>query len=254
MTNESTRESEWYFMDGSRSEGPVTSSRLGEFFSADRISGKTLVSAGGPWIQLRQSSLWAELQGKKFSVFRPRTYSVTKKGIAIGVVAALIFLAQFVPDPGVQNFAERNKISVEQAKTLISGDGSIGDYEKAKSLNLDVSSYAKYKKQLGMCRDDWHSCKDNEQLMDNYGRQREISFACVEAAKKQAKFGTPEFPWAYPFARYYSGDNGVKTGVLRVFETDAKFENGFGAKVNSKVECVYDLNSSQVITISVSPR
>ena len=46
----------------------------------------------------------------------------------------------------------------------------------------------------------------------------------------------------------------VAKGVARLQEGDAKFQNGFGAMVRSRVTCVYDLAKKQVINVTIDAR
>ena len=70
------------------------------------------------------------------------------------------------------------------------------------------------------------------------------------AAKKLAKYGSPSFPFIY-FTRFHRGSDYVRTGLATLIEPEAEFQNGYGAMVHSVVTCKYDLNSQQVVDVSV---
>jgi hypothetical protein len=99
------------------------------------------------------------------------------------------------------------------------------------------------------CKSDWHACKDNGDLINNYFRMYKAHVACKMAAEKVAKYGDPKFPSLY-FRSYRVGDD-VKNGKAILVEPDARYQNAFGAMVHSEVTCFYDLASDQVDNIEV---
>ena len=54
--------------------------------------------------------------------------------------------------------------------------------------------------------------------------------------------------------RVLGGKDYIAKGVARLQEGDAKFQNGFGAMVRSRVTCVYDLAKKQVINVTIEAR
>jgi hypothetical protein len=62
----------------------------------------------------------------------------------------------------------------------------------------------------------------------------------------------PTSAW-FPFGRFYTGDNYLKTGIVVLIERDAQFSNGFGAMVHSTVTCTYDLNRKKVVNATIAP-
>jgi hypothetical protein len=56
------------------------------------------------------------------------------------------------------------------------------------------------------------------------------------------------------FSSFNSGTNYSSTGIATLIESDAKFQNGFGAMVRSRVVCQYDLRTKKVINVSISDR
>jgi hypothetical protein len=114
------------------------------------------------------------------------------------------------------------------------------------------------------CRDDWHICKDNRELVNSYmpflnpankGNLTVVgmSNACKEKAEAMAKYGTPKWPW-FAFSSFYDGDNYIKTGRVSLVEPDAQFSNAFGAMAHVRVMCIYDLKDSKVMDINVIPK
>jgi hypothetical protein len=103
------------------------------------------------------------------------------------------------------------------------------------------------------CKSDWHLCVDNSDFANNYDDRFKIKSACKRAAEDRAKYGDVEWPWL-AFSSYIPGDDYPKTGIIKVAEKDAKFTNGFNAKVRSFVSCTYDLNSNKVTDIVITER
>lgn len=99
------------------------------------------------------------------------------------------------------------------------------------------------------CYEDWKQCHSNQQMVDNYKRWHEIRNECLAAAKERAKYGEPQFS-SEPFAFYYPAIDYTKDGYADLVEKRAKYQNGFGATVNTNVVCAYDLNINKVIEIS----
>jgi hypothetical protein len=103
------------------------------------------------------------------------------------------------------------------------------------------------------CKDDWHKCEDNSDLVNHYGGMRSAKFDCRKRADDLAKYGTPEWPFI-EFGAFWPGTDHVTKGIARLQEGDAKFQNGFGAMVRSRVTCVYDLAKKQVINVTIDAR
>jgi hypothetical protein len=103
------------------------------------------------------------------------------------------------------------------------------------------------------CKSDWTLCTDNSDMANNYKGWFDVKYDCKEQATDMAKYGTPEWPSAFYFASFYPGTN-YKTGLVTVIEPKAKFQNGFGAMVHSKVVCEYDLRTKKVTNVTISAR
>jgi len=103
------------------------------------------------------------------------------------------------------------------------------------------------------CADDWKKCSDNSQLVNNYNNFYHIRYQCRQSAINMAKYGTPEFPSYVFFGSFHKGSDYIETGIVSIYESDAKFQNGFGAMVHSNVTCQYDLNKNEVISVDINP-
>ena len=102
------------------------------------------------------------------------------------------------------------------------------------------------------CKADWTQCADKTDLMKNYSGMPKAMIACKFAAINLASYGSPEFPWI-PFRMILDTD--YKTdGIAVLGEPDAKFQNGFGAMVRSRVICQYNLRENKVVDVDIAPR
>lgn len=99
------------------------------------------------------------------------------------------------------------------------------------------------------CVNDWARCSDNADIANNYRELRYVRRECRDRAAKLARFGTPEIPRWSPFETYYVGDAWLKSGVARLIETDAKFQNGYGAMAHVYLFCDYDLRAKTITNV-----
>jgi hypothetical protein len=104
---------------------------------------------------------------------------------------------------------------------------------------------------LSSCAKDWHQCADNTALVNQYLKWTMVPAECKSAATKQARYGTPIWPWAY-FGSFYPGTDFVTSGQVTLFEPDAQFQNAFGAQEHSRVMCQYDLAEKRVVLVNVT--
>jgi hypothetical protein len=99
------------------------------------------------------------------------------------------------------------------------------------------------------CVTDFLQCANNSDMANNYSGWDRAKSDCQSAAEKLAKYGTPEWP-SYSWAGFYRGDD-YKSGVIRLFEANAKFQNAFGAMARVHVACQYNLKTMQVLDIGI---
>ena len=102
------------------------------------------------------------------------------------------------------------------------------------------------------CRRDYTQCADNADVVNNYDGMARAAVECESEAKDRAKYGSPDFPWL-SFGRFYGGDS-FKSDLITIIEPDAKFQNGFGAMVRSRVVCTYNLRNKKVVSLSIGER
>ncbi|WP_376094571.1 hypothetical protein ACE7GA_01395 [Roseomonas sp. CCTCC AB2023176] len=101
------------------------------------------------------------------------------------------------------------------------------------------------------CRTDWRRCADNAQLVNNFRDWALVQTRCKRQATDLARYGDPVWPW-FSFGSFLRGDDYPQTGIVVAIEPRAQFGNGFGAKVNSRVTCRYDLNRGEVVDVQVT--
>jgi hypothetical protein len=103
------------------------------------------------------------------------------------------------------------------------------------------------------CREDYMLCRDNADMINNYSKMFDATYACKQELNKSVKFGEPEWSWV-PFGSFYPGNDFVKTGLVKIVDKDVKIQNAFGAKVNSVVECWYDFHNKTALIIKAGAR
>ena len=124
--------------------------------------------------------------------------------------------------------------------------------EDAKKAGMSVEAYRTKIAQeeanartLKACQSDWRQCADNGMLINNYQGMARAKAACQIQAEKLAKYGDPQWDWA-KFGTYFKGTDYVSKGVIRIQDSNVKFQNGFGAWRRTTIECFYDLKSESV--------
>lgn len=147
--------------------------------------------------------------------------------------------------------AKKDDIGFDEATNLHLEYGSFSNYKEAQEKDMSLSEYKDYQEEIELCSNYWKRCEDNAQLVNHYEGIMWAQGDCKVAAKKRAKYGDPDFPWMTSFSKYYSGDSYVQDGVIKLIETEAEYQNGFGVMTNARVECTYDLDLERVISISI---
>ena len=100
------------------------------------------------------------------------------------------------------------------------------------------------------CSSDWHTCKDNADLVNNSSIWADIQSACRDKVNSEVQYGEPKWPGIWSggaFDSYIPGTSYIETGIAVAVEKDVQIENAFGAMVHSTAVCRYDLNSMTVL-------
>lgn len=100
------------------------------------------------------------------------------------------------------------------------------------------------------CRSDWTKCETNGDVVKNHKAMITARNECKDAAERQARFGSPEWPW-FAFRSFRPGDDAPKKGVVTLIEPEAKFSNQFGAMARVIVSCTYSLRENMVLNVNI---
>jgi hypothetical protein len=158
-----------------------------------------------------------------------------QKAVGWAVIAAIFFGISFI-------FS-----SIDKFYAWKGGFDDTSEYKDAKKL--DISTKIEYDTfRNNSCEYTWQACTDNGDLVNNYEGIISIQSACKIQANALAKYST-EWGWTH-FGIYNKGKNYIESGVVTLFEREAKFENGFGAMKVMNLECRYNLKTNKVIYLS----
>jgi hypothetical protein len=130
---------------------------------------------------------------------------------------------------------------------------ALGLFGQAIDRLIETPAQAQARAEKEACEVDWTKCTSNAQLANNYGGWIDAKVDCKIAAEKKARYGSPTWPWP-AFSSFYPGNGYITTGIAELIEPDAQFQNGFGAMVHSRVDCVYDLRSNRVTNVIIDQR
>jgi hypothetical protein len=186
------------------------------------------------------------------------TTSNGRRTVLSAVVFAVFCLLAGASD---QESAEDQKTRIMTSENVTGADydarvrdfGSYEDYKTAVSKGMSAAQYRQYKTQKAACHNDWRQCADNEQLVNEWSGWTMVQVRCKSAANDRAKYGDPEWPWL-PFGSFFKGKDYVAKGKAVAVEPDAKFQNGFGAKLRVRVTCFYDLAGEKVENVLITER
>lgn len=98
------------------------------------------------------------------------------------------------------------------------------------------------------CYSQISKCKDNADVVNNYGKMSKAKTACVSMANRQANFGNPQWP-AVPFGMFSKGDDFPSRNAVVLFDDDVMFSNGFGATQRTPLRCDYDFASGTAVVV-----
>ena len=100
------------------------------------------------------------------------------------------------------------------------------------------------------CSTQISKCKDNKDVIENYGNLTKAKVACMTMADRMANYGKPQWPSYGAFARYEPGDDYPKRNAVTLFDSDVLFENGFGAKQRTPLRCDYDYATGTAVVLA----
>ncbi|MDA1335228.1 MAG: hypothetical protein O2794_04470 [bacterium] len=129
---------------------------------------------------------------------------------------------------------------VELGVRLVDEDGTFldgsADWAYVLRSNAEVRA--------SLCKYSYSSCRNNSDLVNNWEKMSTVRVACQMAAEKNAKYGSPDWPWV-AFGNYAEGNDYAKEHQIRLQDNEVKFQNGFGAMVKTSVKCFYDLRTQK---------
>jgi len=100
------------------------------------------------------------------------------------------------------------------------------------------------------CKTNWKLCKDIDDLSAHNTNLLSPQYMCRERANSLAKYGEPKWSTIY-FANRNARADFKTTGVVTLTDTDAQFQNQFGAYAHVMVVCTYDLNAQEVRDLKI---
>jgi len=112
---------------------------------------------------------------------------------------------------------------------------------------IDESDNYNQKISLNPCINDWHKCKDLNQLFNDYIKIDSFEYECKDLADDTLEYGPPEwkgFPYK-PFVYHYTITPFHKTGYVVLIEKDALIPNKFGGKERKQLDCYVNLDNGK---------
>jgi hypothetical protein len=120
-----------------------------------------------------------------------------------------------------------------------------------------IDKVAEQEAQNPTCISNWHKCRDMSELMNSYRGMSYVRAHCRSGAMRMAMYGEPKLPGPLAelaFNTYpATSTDFLRTGILRLVELDAQYQNGRGIYVRSPVECIFDLSRKEVVDLSIKP-
>jgi hypothetical protein len=98
------------------------------------------------------------------------------------------------------------------------------------------------------CRNDWHQCKSNTELVEFWDGIDDARAACRAAAYDMAKYGTPDLPWS-AFRTYHPNQDPQTLGKALLYETEARVRNVFGTMKKTTLVCHDNLAEKKVVDL-----
>ncbi len=102
------------------------------------------------------------------------------------------------------------------------------------------------------CKSDYHLCRDNSDLVNNFDGIIAAQVACKEATDEHVQYGSPDWPWFIYFSSFFPGHNYAKHGIVDLIDDRVKIQNRYGAMARSRVVCEYDLQAKKVTMLLIN--
>lgn len=176
---------------------------------------------------------------------QPGCLSVIGIIVVLGIIIAMLGSGSN-NSSGPKTSGDTNSQQPNSSQTNNTSSGTSSDSQTVQGQAPAVSS----------CSSDWHACKDNADLVNNYVGWAEVRAACQTEVDNEVQYGEPKWPGLWSggaFETFMTGTNYVSTGIVVAIEKDVQIENAFGAMVHSTAYCRYDLNSKEVLSAAWDP-
>ncbi|CAG9263998.1 hypothetical protein BDI4_800021 [Burkholderia diffusa] len=99
------------------------------------------------------------------------------------------------------------------------------------------------------CAGNYRLCKDNEDMVNNFGGMSKARVACKIAVVDANKYGTPDFPF-FAFGTFFVGNEYPKSGEVRLREKEVSIQNEYGTRVKTSIFCDYSFLVDKVLSVS----
>lgn len=104
------------------------------------------------------------------------------------------------------------------------------------------------------CINDYRKCRSLKELIDLYPPVKDARLACIVAADNGLKYGAPEWPSIFDgpkFGAHLRDEKSWRSGQITLVQQGALIPNAYGGKERGTMFCKYDLNTKEVLSLSV---
>ena len=189
-----------------------------------------------------------------------RSISATKMRI---IVAGVSSVGLGLPFDAIMQTSDMNEGNLELSVVEFEGvlsekfgfwsipDAVIGDVRIRKIIESGVGALAE-RDAADKCRSDWKLCTSQTQLVEKNVDVAIAKSRCKSYVNDDAIYGKPKWSFLSAFDTYRSNEQSFRTGILTLIDGKVQFQNGFGAIVNARVTCRFDLRTMDVISVSLN--
>lgn len=99
------------------------------------------------------------------------------------------------------------------------------------------------------CKRNWKACFDNADYVNIHDITFKWLYKCKSMAEAQATYGDVDWGgWSViNFGGYINGNSIHTNSTITLTDNHAKYQNGFGARVKAKTNCLINLNNEEII-------
>jgi hypothetical protein len=122
-------------------------------------------------------------------------------------------------------------------------------FQPSKPLTPEEKAAKSY---IEACKNDYTSCNNNADLINNYSKIFDATRACQDVIEDKTKYGV-EWP-VFPFGSFSSGEDYPETSAILIADKQLKVKNEFGTFGKAIAKCRYNLASSKVIMATLDEK